>query len=99
MGKTSLYRPVAGIHRDDIARLNLALAGVSYPAQKWQLIAHAEREPVGRGRPDRRTIRQLWALPTGRYPGLAHVLVGAARTARGHPHRHPHRSGPESGIG
>ena len=67
MGKTSLYRPVAGIHRDDIARLNLALAGVSYPAQKWQLIAHAEREPVGRGRPDRRTIDQLWALPTGRY--------------------------------
>jgi hypothetical protein len=29
---TSLYRSVAGIHRDDIARLNLALAGVSYPA-------------------------------------------------------------------
>ena len=93
MVTTSLYRPVAGIHRDDIARLNLALAGVSYPAQNWQLIAHAECEPVGPGRPGRR--RQLWALPVGRYSGLSQVLVGAARTARGH----PHRSGAEPGIG
>ena len=95
MVTTSLYRPVAGIDRDDIARLNLALAGVSYPAQNWQLIAHAECEPVGPGRPGGRTSRQLWALPVGCYCGLSQVLVGAARTARGH----PHRSGAEPGIG
>lgn len=85
--KTSLYQPVAGIFRDDIARFNLALAGVNYPAEKWQLIAHAERDPVGRGRPDPRTIRQLWALPAGRYPGLDQVLASAAWTSRGHPSR------------
>jgi Protein of unknown function (DUF2795) len=84
---TSLYRSVAGIHRGDIARLNLALAGVSYPAQKWQLIAYAERDPIGHGRTDLRTSRQLWALPSGQYADTSQVLVGAARTARGHPHR------------
>ena len=87
MVTTSLYRSVAGIHRDDIARLNLAPAGVSYPAQNWQLIAHAERDPIGHGRTERRTSRQLWALPSGQYTDTSQVLVGAARTARGHPHR------------
>jgi hypothetical protein len=80
--------PVAGIHYDDIVRLDQALVGLSYPARKWQLIAHAtEIGPRGRDRTDPRTMCQLWALPTGHYLNLTQVLVGAARTARGHPHR------------
>jgi hypothetical protein len=35
------HRPVAGVYQDDIARFDQALAGLRYPAQKWQLIAHA----------------------------------------------------------
>jgi hypothetical protein len=83
----SPYKPVAGIHLDDIARFDQALIGLSYPAEKWQLIAHAGQGPVDRDRTDPRTICQLWALPPGRYVSLAHVLAGAARTARGHPAR------------
>jgi hypothetical protein len=32
-------RPGAGVHRDDIERFEHALPGLTYPAQKWQLIA------------------------------------------------------------
>jgi hypothetical protein len=35
------HRPVTGKYRDDIARLDQVLAGMVYPTQKWQLIAHA----------------------------------------------------------
>jgi hypothetical protein len=78
---------VAGVHLDDIIELHHVLAGVSYPAQKWELIAHAESDPVGRGRPGPRTFRVLWSLPTGRYGDLEQILTAAARTARGHPRR------------
>ena len=66
----------AGICREDITRLGGVLAGVGWPAQKWQLIAHAERDPVGPTRPDQRTLQQLWALPTGCYADLARELLG-----------------------
>jgi hypothetical protein len=78
---------VVGISRGDVARLHRALAGVSYPVDKWQLIEHAECEAGGTGSGDRRAIGVLWALPTDHYLGLAQVMVGAARTARGHPRR------------
>jgi hypothetical protein len=88
MIKQSGSSPIAGVHRDDVERLEHALAGLTYPAQKWQLIAHATHDrPAGHHRTDRRTIEQLWALPAGRYVNLAQVLLGAARTARGHPLR------------
>ncbi|HEY2206652.1 MAG TPA: hypothetical protein VGH99_19480 [Pseudonocardia sp.] len=79
---------VAGVHRDDVQQLQQALAGLTYPAEKWQVLAHvlgAERAEAGAV--DLRLIDQLWALPAGRYPGFEHVLAGAARTARGHPRR------------
>lgn len=60
---------------------------LNYPAQKWQLIACAVGKPGGHGHPEPRTIQQLWALPSGGYPGLGQVLSAAAQTARGHPHR------------
>jgi hypothetical protein len=55
----SVPPPVAGIHRDDIARLTRILDGCPYPAQKWQLIAHAARDPHCPHRADPRTITQL----------------------------------------
>lgn len=78
--------PIVGICRDSVARLDAALAGISYPAEKWELIAHAEIHPIDRARTDLRTIRLFWALPSGRYADRAQVLAAAARTARGHPH-------------
>lgn len=89
---TGRHRPVAGVYLDDIARFDQALAGVNYPAEKWQLIAHAGQHP---GRADPRTISQLWALPPGCYGDFAQVLAGAARTSRGHPHRVRTESDPD----
>jgi hypothetical protein len=88
-------RPVAenslhassGICRDDVARLDRALLGMTYPVDKWQLIDHAQRDPVGQGQANQRAIGMLWTLPTGRYVTFAQVLTSAARTARGHPRR------------
>jgi hypothetical protein len=73
------------VYRDDVLRINEVLAGVRWPAQKWQLIAHVEQDPAVRARTDARTICQLWALPAGWYSNLGQVLSGAARTVRGHP--------------
>jgi hypothetical protein len=87
MVEQSRHKPVAGVYRDDIARFDQALAGLRYPAQKWQLIAHAGQRPAESARTDARTIHQLWALPPGLYADFAQVLAGAARTARGHPDR------------
>jgi hypothetical protein len=94
------HKPVTGMYRDDIARLGQALAGMVYPTQKWQLIAHATPATLDEDpqRPrDWRTIDQLWALPSGCYRDFTEVLAGLARTARGHPsrpgpHRRPGRS-------
>lgn len=87
-----LHTPVvAGMYRDDIARIAHALTGVEYPSQKWQLIAHAtSATPTYRPpyRSDWRTISQLWALPPGCYRDFTDVVAGLARTARGHPSRH-----------
>jgi hypothetical protein len=89
------HRPVAGVYQDDIARFDQALAGLRYPAQKWQLIAHARQGSAAGARADARTIHQLWTLPTGLYAGFAQVLAGAARTARGHPARVDAQSCPD----
>jgi hypothetical protein len=78
---------VVGIRGEDVLGLELALHGLRYPVDKWQLIDHAQRDPISPGHPNRRAIGLLWALPTGRYLGLAQVLSGAARTCRGHPRR------------
>ncbi|HEY4024552.1 MAG TPA: hypothetical protein VGM75_38105 [Pseudonocardiaceae bacterium] len=81
-------QPVAGVYREDVERLDQALAGASYPAEKWQLISHVVQGGSMGGAPtDRRTIEQMWALPTGHYANFHQVLAGVARTARGHPRR------------
>jgi hypothetical protein len=93
-------KPVTGMYRDDIVRISHALTGMAYPTEKWRLIAHATRATPKDDPPyctDRRTIDQLWALPSGYYRDVTDVLAGLARTARGHPprpgsHRHASRS-------
>jgi len=79
---------VVGVHHHDVARLRETLVGLTYPAEKWQVIARAmAEEAVHRIAVEPRTIQQLWALPPGRYASFPQVLVGIARTARGHPRR------------
>jgi hypothetical protein len=85
--KSRWYKVAAGVYSEDIARFDRALRGLHYPAEKWQLIAHAAQAHADQDPADLRTIQQLWALPAGRYSNFSQVLGGAARTARGHPRR------------
>jgi Protein of unknown function (DUF2795) len=85
--KSRWYRVAAGVYSEDITRFDQALRGLRYPAEKWQLIAHAVQARADQDPADLRTIEQLWALPAGRYANFSQVLAGAARTARGHPRR------------
>jgi hypothetical protein len=61
----------------DAERLAEVLADVTYPAEKWQLIMHAEEH-----RADAATRATLWALPAGSFADLAAVLagIGSGRT-------------------
>ena len=82
---------VVGVHPRDVARLRETLVGLTYPAEKWQVIARAMAEAAARRiAVEPRTIEQLWALPPGRYASFPQILVGLARTARGHPRRSAH---------
>ncbi|GAA2852827.1 hypothetical protein GCM10010472_07530 [Pseudonocardia halophobica] len=56
--------------RADLARIGQVLAGLTYPAAKWQIIAHADHYGA-----DSVTTAQLWSLPIGTYPDLAAVGV------------------------
>jgi hypothetical protein len=90
MVEQSRRKPAAGVYRGDLVRIGQALEGVAYPAQKWQLIAHATRATPDNDRQhhtDRRTVHQLWALPSGRYGDFTDVRTGLAWTSRGHPAR------------
>jgi hypothetical protein len=55
--------------RADVERISQVLAGLDYPAAKWQLIMCAEEYGADAG-----TRAQLWSLRAGSYPGLAAVL-------------------------
>jgi hypothetical protein len=46
------------------------LAGLVYPAAKWQVLMHAESYGA-----DARTRAELWALPTVEYADLTDVLT------------------------
>ena len=56
--------------RADLARLGQVLAGLSYPAAKWQIIAHADHYGA-----DSVSAAQLWSLPVGTYPDLTAIGV------------------------
>jgi len=84
VGRTRLRWPAAGIRREDIARLDLVLAGVRYPALKWQIIDYAvERMRALWGSVDPAIADWLWTLPPGLYADYGQVLVGIGQTARG----------------
>ncbi len=59
--------------RADIARVSQVLAGMSFPAAKWQLIIHGEDYGA-----DATTRSQLWGLPAGVYADLraVHAALG-----------------------
>lgn len=70
----------------DLQRVRQVLAGLPFPAEKWQLIMYAEEYGA-----DATTRSDLWALPVGSYPDLSAVLrsLGMAATTvdparRGH---------------
>lgn len=69
--------------RADVLRLGHVLAGLAFPAAKWQLIMHAEAYGA-----DADTCVELWSLPTGSYPDQHAVLAAlglvAPRPARGY---------------
>lgn len=60
----------------DVQRVRHVLAGLAFPAAKWQLIIHAEDYGA-----DARTRADLWALPSGDYPDLRSVLVALGLAA------------------
>jgi hypothetical protein len=55
--------------RADAERVSQVLAGLVYPAAKWQILMHAEHYGA-----DAYTRAELWALSTGVYSDLAAVL-------------------------
>lgn len=56
--------------RADIARVSQVLAGVPFPAAKWQLIIHGEDYGA-----DATTRTQLWGLPAGVYADVRAVFA------------------------
>ncbi|GAA4558017.1 DUF2795 domain-containing protein [Pseudonocardia xishanensis] len=58
-------------NRADVARIGQVLAGMAYPAAKWQIVAQADHYGA-----DAVTTAQLWSLPSGTYRDLAAVCVG-----------------------
>lgn len=56
--------------RADVRRISQVLAGIPFPAAKWQLIMHAEAYGA-----DAASRAELWGLPTGSYPDLPSVLA------------------------
>jgi hypothetical protein len=55
--------------RADAERVSQVLAGMDYPAAKWQLLMQAEEYGA-----DASTRAELWSLPTGQYADLDAVL-------------------------
>ena len=71
--------------RADVARIGHVLAGLTYPAAKWQIVAQADAYGA-----DAVTTAQLWSLPTGTYRDLAAVCLALGLVpARGGHRRQP----------
>lgn len=75
------------VYRPDPQRLASVLAGVAFPAAKWELVMHAEHYGA-----DVRTRADLWALPAGSYADLPDVFAAmglAPARARHRYHQQP----------
>jgi Protein of unknown function (DUF2795) len=75
--------------RADVQRLGQVLAGLEFPAAKWQLIMHAEDYGA-----DAETRAELWALPSGTYADLRTVLVALDAAAAPPARRNGYRAQP-----
>ncbi|GAA3222759.1 hypothetical protein GCM10017691_09160 [Pseudonocardia petroleophila] len=71
----------------DIQRIRHVLAGVTFPAAKWQLIIHAEDYGA-----DASTRTDLWGLPAGTYDSVGAVVAALGFTAP--PARREYRAAP-----
>lgn len=60
----------------DVQRIKYVLAGMTFPAAKWQLIMHAEEYGA-----DAATRSDLWGLPAHTYDGVASVVAALGLTA------------------
>jgi hypothetical protein len=74
--------------RADVERITHVLAGIPWPAAKWQLISYAEEYGA-----DAATRADLWSLPPGTYSSLSSVL-GALGLTPGPRGRRPRPLGP-----
>jgi hypothetical protein len=63
--------------RADAQRISQVLAGLRYPAARWQVLAEADHYGA-----DSASRAQLWALPPGVYDDLSSVLVELGLLAR-----------------
>lgn len=63
--------------RADVERITQVLAGLAFPAAKWQIVMQAEEYGA-----DSATREQLWSLPTGSYPDLRAVLASLGLSTR-----------------
>jgi hypothetical protein len=63
--------------RANVERVSQVLAGMTFPAAKWQLVMQAEAYGA-----DAESRAELWALPTGIYPDLRSVLDAVAAADR-----------------
>lgn len=82
--------------RADAARIGHVLAGLEFPAAKWQLVMHAEDYGA-----DATTRAQVWSLPVGSYADPAAVLAAlglapAPASRRSRPAGLPDRCSPPS---
>lgn len=80
--------------RADAQRIGQVLAGIEFPAAKWQLIMHAEEYGA-----DATTRAELWSLPARSYGDLVAVLAALGLVAPptairlGRAHRSPQPTG------
>jgi hypothetical protein len=61
----------------DAQRISQVLAGLRYPAARWQVLAEADHYGA-----DSASRAQLWTLPAGVYEDLSSVLVELGLLAR-----------------
>jgi hypothetical protein len=83
--EVAVHRPDARGARAQAQRIAQVLAGLAYPAAKWQILAEADHYGA-----DSASRAQLWSLPARIYPGLGDVLaalglVALERRARSRP--------------
>jgi hypothetical protein len=65
-GELPRPRRPAGVHSDDLLRIDTVLSGLSYPVERWELLDHATRTPpTPNDAPTRAPSTSYGRCPTG----------------------------------